>query len=117
MASATNAAAINFPTPTATWSAPTDVALFDAATGGNELVRASLGTVSAPNSGDTVRFAASNLTFSQATGTVLKTEGSKQMVSGLFDSNVHVALFAGNTELSGGGYSRVQVVPSGWTIS
>lgn len=52
-----NAAAINFPTPTASWGTVTHFALFDAATAGNMLAWAPLATSQAIGSGNTVSFA------------------------------------------------------------
>lgn len=52
-----NAAAINFPTPTASWGTVTHFALMDAATVGNMLGWAPLTTSQAIGSGNTVSFA------------------------------------------------------------
>lgn len=58
-----NNGAVNFPTPSASWGAVSDFAVFDAATGGNLLFYGSLSTVKTINSGDTVSFPASALSF------------------------------------------------------
>jgi len=118
MAQATNSQKITFPTPNAAWVVPTHVAIFDGAgDSANELLRASLGTVSAPQANDTVEFAASALTFTQATSAVLKTEGAEQSIMGIFDSTVYVALLRNGTELSGSNYARVSVASNRWTIT
>lgn len=58
-----NAAAINFPTPTAGWGNVTHWAVFDAATGGNMLFQSALTTAKTINTGDAVSFAIGALTL------------------------------------------------------
>ncbi|MBX3605354.1 MAG: hypothetical protein KF788_08785 [Piscinibacter sp.] len=58
-----NVSAINFPTPSAGWGTATHFALYDAPTAGNQLVCQALTTSKTINSGDTVSFPASALTF------------------------------------------------------
>jgi opacity protein-like surface antigen len=53
----TNAAAVNFPTPSAGWGTATHWFISDASTAGNLLVCAALTTSKTINSGDTVSFA------------------------------------------------------------
>lgn len=60
---ATNPAAIEFPTATANWGTISHVAIFDALTGGNMIAYAPLTTARTVNSGDVFRFPASDLTF------------------------------------------------------
>jgi hypothetical protein len=55
--SITNAGIITFPTPTAAWGTVLAMALYDAATVGNEVVWAALTASKVINSGDTVSFA------------------------------------------------------------
>lgn len=56
--------AITFPAPTANWGQAVEWGIFDAATGGNELDRASLGTPKTINNGDPApSFAAGALTY------------------------------------------------------
>lgn len=59
-----NAAAINFPTPTASWGTVTHFALMDAATVGNMLGWAPLTTSQAIGTGNTVSFAVGELDVS-----------------------------------------------------
>lgn len=58
---ATNSAAIEWPTATGTWGTITDVAVFDADTGGNMLVYASLTSSKTIASGDVLRIPAGDL--------------------------------------------------------
>lgn len=58
---ATNSAAIEWPTATATWGTITDVAVFDALTSGNMLVYASLTSSKTIASGDVLRIPAGDL--------------------------------------------------------
>lgn len=58
---ATNSAAIEWPTATATWGTITHVAVFDADTGGNMLVYASLTSSKTIASGDVLRIPAGDL--------------------------------------------------------
>lgn len=59
---ATNSAAIEFPTATASWGTISHVAIFDASTSGNMLAYATLGASKTIASGDVFRIPASNLT-------------------------------------------------------
>lgn len=61
-----NNTTITFATPTAGWGTVTAVGVFDAVTGGNLLFYATLGTSKTINTGDTVSFAAGQLTFTLA---------------------------------------------------
>ena len=61
----TNNAAITFPVLTAAWGTITGVALFDAATAGNMLVWATV-PAKTPSSGDTVAFAAGQMSWTAA---------------------------------------------------
>jgi hypothetical protein len=56
-----NNAAVNFPTPTATWGTITAVGLFDASTSGNLLFYGLLDTPKTINTSDTVTFPTSSL--------------------------------------------------------
>jgi len=58
-----NVSVITFTTPTAGWLTVTHFGIFDASTSGNQLVCAALTTSKTINSGDTVTFPASSLTF------------------------------------------------------
>lgn len=62
-----NNAAINFPTPTAAWSSTTTpvvaVGVWDAATGGNLLLYATLAVPKVINQGDVISFASGQLSF------------------------------------------------------
>jgi hypothetical protein len=58
---ATNSAAVEWPTATGTWGTITDVAVFDADTGGNMLVYASLTSSKTIASGDVLRIPAGDL--------------------------------------------------------
>lgn len=56
--------AITFPAPTAAWGVVVEFGIFDAATGGNELIRAALGTSKTINNGDAApSFVAGSLTY------------------------------------------------------
>lgn len=61
-----NNGAITFPTPTAGWGTVTHVGVYDATSAGNLLFYATLGTAKTINTGDTVSFAAGQLTFTLA---------------------------------------------------
>ena len=63
--STTNANAITFPTASGSWGTVTHFGLFDAATSGNLLRWAALGTSKAVNNGDTASFPAGSLTFTE----------------------------------------------------
>lgn len=58
---ATNTAAIEFPTATASWGTVTYAAIYDAASGGNLLASGGLATSKTIASGDVLRIPASNL--------------------------------------------------------
>lgn len=61
-----NVNAITFPSPTAAWGTVTHVGIFDAATAGNLLYSAALGTARSPVSGDTApSFAAGAITIDE----------------------------------------------------
>ena len=62
--SKSNGADVTFATPTAGWGTVTGFALYDAASSGNLLTGAALGTSKTINSGDVVRFNTGSLTFS-----------------------------------------------------
>lgn len=62
----TNTNAINFPTPTAGWGTVTHFALYDAATGGNELFWGPLTIAKTINQADTVTFPAGTLSVTFA---------------------------------------------------
>ena len=59
-----NAAAITFPAASGAWGTVTHFVIFDAATSGNVLGSAPLGTSKAPTDGDTPRFAVGDLVIS-----------------------------------------------------
>lgn len=61
--SITNAQTITFPTATANWGTVVAAALFDAVTAGNMLIWGDLTTSKAVNTGDTLSFPASSITF------------------------------------------------------
>lgn len=63
--SATNAAAITFPTATGSWGTITHFATFDASSGGNMLASNALGSSQAISTNQIARFAASALTVTQ----------------------------------------------------
>lgn len=58
-----NNAAINFPTPTATWNTVTHFGIYDAASAGNLLFWGALTTTKTVNIGDIVQFPAASLSF------------------------------------------------------
>ena len=58
-----NNAIVSFPTPSATWGTVVSVRWWDAASGGNAWICTPLTTSKVINSGDTVTFPASSLTF------------------------------------------------------
>jgi hypothetical protein len=58
---ATNSAAIEWPVATSTWGAITWVAIYDAVTGGNQLVTAQLTSAKTIGSGDVLRIPTSQL--------------------------------------------------------
>ena len=65
---ASNTAVVAFPVASGAWTAPTHITLWDAATGGNRLVDGALtNTVSAPQTGVIVEFAAGSLRLDIAT--------------------------------------------------
>ena len=55
---ATNGSAVEFDAATGSWGTITHVAVFDAATGGNQIAYAALTTAKAINTGDILRFPA-----------------------------------------------------------
>lgn len=63
--SKSNAVEILFAIPTASWGLITDAALFDALTGGNLRYKGALTTPRTITAGDTVKFAAGALTFTE----------------------------------------------------
>ena len=58
---ASNTAAVEWPTATANWGTITHVAVFDAVTGGNMLVYAALTTSKSVSTGDVIRIPAGDL--------------------------------------------------------
>ena len=128
MASATNAAAISFPTPTGTWLRPTHFAVTSgtnvnfAAVQPPAAVRGSLSTVAAPAANDTVEFAAGQLTITM-TGDEITETGWRALLEVLNNSQIrgHVSLHTGTptatNELDGGGYARVSLGSSPWTVT
>ena len=58
---ATNSGAIEFPVATADWGAITDIAVFDASTGGNQIAYATLTASKTILSGDVLRIPAGDL--------------------------------------------------------
>ncbi len=58
-----NNGVISFPTPSASWGTVSGMAIFDAASGGNMLVWSALTQNKLINSGDSVTFPASSLSF------------------------------------------------------
>lgn len=63
---ASNSAAVEFAEATASWGTVTHVAVYDAATSGNLIAYAALGSSLAVSSGDIVRFAIGALDFTVA---------------------------------------------------
>ena len=61
--SKTNANQITFPTATGLWGTVTHFAIMDAATGGNEIAHGALTTPKTVDPGDTVSFAAGDITI------------------------------------------------------
>lgn len=61
---ASNTAAIEYPTATSSWGTIDYVAIYDAASAGNQLVTAALSAAKTIASGDVLRIPASNLTVS-----------------------------------------------------
>ena len=59
--SASNTAAIEYPTATASWGTIDYIAIYDASTAGNQLVSAALSSAKTIASGDVLRIPASNL--------------------------------------------------------
>ena len=59
--SASNTAAIEYPTATASWGTIDYIAIYDASTAGNQLVSAALSSANTIASGDVLRIPASNL--------------------------------------------------------
>ena len=59
--SASNTAAIEYPTATASWGTIDYIAIYDASTAGNQLVSAALSAAKTIASGDVLRIPASNL--------------------------------------------------------
>ena len=55
---------LSFPEATGTWGTLTHIAIFDAATGGNMIAHAALGTSKAIAANETLRFPVGNITFS-----------------------------------------------------
>jgi hypothetical protein len=58
---ATNGSAVEFDAATGSWGTITHVAVFDAATGGNQIAYAALATAKAINTGDILRFPAGDV--------------------------------------------------------
>jgi len=54
---------LSFPEATGTWGTLTHIAIFDAATGGNMIAHAALGTSKAIAANETLRFPVGNITF------------------------------------------------------
>ena len=124
MATAQNNTVIQFPTPGATWTQPTHVAIYDAGgTGGNQLLLQAISPALtyAPGSGDDVQIAANNLQVVLTSSGALTEEGAKDMLGGLLTAAArHCALMAGtngDTELSGDTYARVSIPTADWTIA
>jgi hypothetical protein len=59
--SASNTAAIEYPTATSSWGTIDYIAIYDASSGGNQLVSAALSSAKTIASGDVLRIPASNL--------------------------------------------------------
>jgi len=55
---------LSFPEATGAWGTLTHIAIFDAATGGNMIAHAALGTSKAIAANETLRFPVGNITFS-----------------------------------------------------
>lgn len=113
-----NANAITFPTPTASWGTVTHFALFDAAASGNPLIVAPLTASRAIANGDTAPvFAAATLrvSFTGAwTNYLAGRVGDHMLRSTSFPkpTALYVALFVGGNELAGNAYTRVALHPS-----
>ena len=125
MASITNKSVLQFPTPTANWSAPTHFGLWSSASSSSSTAFLGstpvTGTVSAPEADSVVQFAIDALTVTVPNGEFTDV-GVNKMINGLVESMVYVSLHSaspgsdGSNELSGSAYARVSVSSgtSGW---
>ena len=125
MAVMTNDSIISFPSPTGTWSVPTHFAvLFSQTTAISSSAFVITGTLpsglAAPASGDTVQFAASQLSIT-ITGDELTERAWKIMLDTWAGASRYVSLHTASptasNELSGSSYARAQVTRDDWTIT
>lgn len=117
MATATNNAVIQFPTPTGAWQIPTMWTLNTASSGGTELIRRPLlNTVVAPALNSDVEFSTGELDLEIPAGQFTAAGGLRAMTNFL-TGTLYVGLRTNNAELSGNAYARVAIAQSGWTIT
>ena len=122
MATATNTAIVQFPTPSANWTTPTHFGIFTAITSGNFLGGDQLTSVVVqPTIGANVSFAASALTVVIPNGELTNDGSNDALEDGLLGNSVYVSLHSadpaqtGANELTGGAYARIVVAATGWT--
>ena len=112
-----NTAAINFPTPTATWDDIDAYQVRSAATGGDLLWEDDLdNNPDAPTTGAVVQFAADALVVNLPDTGIVKEDGLMLAATGLVLANCYVAAMSSSTELTGSGYARVEMESTDWTI-
>lgn len=124
MATASNAAVVQFPTPTGDWTQPDNIGIYDATTGGNLLIEQDISPdlAFAPGSGDNVQIAIGNLVVVLTAANPLTEAGATDMLEGLLTAGTrYIGLTSGTppgTELTGNAYARVSVdAGTGWTFS
>ena len=123
MATAT-AGEVQFPTPTALWSQPTEWKFMSTQTGtGNIYARGSITKVvpadpDQPPIGSDVDFPAGRLVITVADSLEVPAAGAQEAVRGIVNRTGYIRLFDTNgDELSGGAYIGVEMVFSDWTVA
>lgn len=118
MATAENTNVVQFPTPTSSWSAPTEIRLYSSSSGGNLIAKRALSsTVSAPAIGSDVEIPAGGFDISMPATADLPAHGTRKCVDGLISGTMYFALATSSGELSGGSYARVAIAASAWTVN
>jgi hypothetical protein len=126
-----NNATINFGTAGSAWGAVNAVVIYDAITSGNPIAVFPLAVTLTINNGDPVSFAAASVAFTLGQAGGMTDYLANKMIDFIFrgqaytwPATIYVALFTaapnnagGGTEVTGGSYARVALVPSLANIS
>ena len=125
MATATNTAVVQFPTPTGSWGTVTHYGIWSLATGGVFLGGGQLSAQRTPGSGSDVEFAAEELDFVVGNGDFTNAAGQDAIRGALSGNgartNFHISLHSGDpgddgsNEISGNAYARVALALTGLT--